>query len=92
METLETDLANWTEVEDVIIILGKRLGIYEQDLNHGEIPKFVLWSVSDKSKEAELISKLLFNLVDLGAIERRDDQNDMEFRWNPDFKVKWKKI
>lgn len=92
METLKSDLANWTEVEDVIIILGKRLGIYDHDLKHSEIPKFILWSVSENSKESDLISKILFDLVDLGAIERRDDQEDMEFRWNPLFKLKWNRI
>lgn len=92
METLKEDLANWTEVEDAIIIIGKRLGIYEPDLKLGEIPKYVLWSKSKESEEVEFISQTLFNLVDLGAIESRDDQDDIEFRWNPKFNLKWNKL
>lgn len=91
METLKKDLENWTEVEAVIILLGKRLGLYNHDLEFGEVPKFVLWSTSEESKETEVISRILFRLVDLGAIESRDDKDDIEFRRNPKFKVQWSK-
>lgn len=90
-QTLKSDLINWTEIEDVIIIVGKRIGLYKPDLKHREIPKFVLWSSSNDSRETEVISNLIFNLVELGALERRDDQEDMEIRWNPEFKLKWNK-
>jgi hypothetical protein len=82
-KTLKKELNDWVEIDTAIHILAYCFGlIKEGDM----LPKYVYWSVNPLG---DLISDTLFRMVDLGILERRDDRNDIELRWNPSFVTEW---
>ncbi|MGL5807956.1 MAG: hypothetical protein ACRC2R_07890 [Xenococcaceae cyanobacterium] len=82
-KTLKRELNDWVEIDTAIHILGYCCGFIQE----GErFPKYVYWSINPIG---DLISDTLFRMVDLGILERRDDRNDIELRWNPSFKTDW---
>jgi hypothetical protein len=89
---LKKSLKEWTEIEDVLILIGKSLGIYNDSLRLKDFPKHVLWSNSEDSQDIGAMSDVLQVLLKLGAIEERTDKDDLEYRWKPEFKLEWKKL
>lgn len=86
---LKEDLQSWTEIEDVLLILGKRLGVYPLELQLKDFPKYVLWSTSEDAKEIESLNTILQELVALGVLLERDGAFDYELKWNTHYNIGW---
>lgn len=73
-------LKDWVELDEAIHLVAYSIGI----LSEGErFKKHVYWSANPIG---DSISRLLASLEDMGALERRDGEQDYELRWKKDFK------
>ena len=79
MKTIREELHEWTEIEGVIDVFAVAYGL----LKPGErFPKAYYWS---SGYVTDILSDSIFKLVNAGVLERRDDQQEIEIRWNPKY-------
>ena len=73
--SLRDALADWTDCDGAMEELGTALGIIPKDGNH----KATYWT---KNPVSDFLMQTLWNLLDLGVLEVREEP-DFQFRWIP---------
>lgn len=82
-KNLRTELADWTEINNAIDIVATCLGLLETGK---QFPKHMYWS---NNATVDAINSLILKLVESGVLEKREEDTDIEVRWNPYFYPEW---
>jgi len=80
---LKDDLKEWTDFDVAEFALACDIGLMAKDID--PYPKFIFWS---NNSVGTSLSIMLASLVDSGVLEMNDD---VQYRWNPNFKGEWEK-
>src|SRR5262245_17492794 len=85
MSTLRDALADWTDRDGAEYKLALALGLMDDSVRG---MKWVFWS---NNPIGTMLSTMLRQLIDVGALEYRDDPGltDYQERWNSTFRGGW---
>lgn len=70
-------LADWTDWDGAAFTLGRSLGIFSETETFTQV-KWVFWT---NNPLGNALHEMLVQLTAAGVLERRDEPDDIQFRW-----------
>jgi hypothetical protein len=84
--TLRGRLQQWKDIEAAAFDLAVILGLWQDPTNYSTTLKHVFWT---NNSVINTLLRTLDAMVTAGMLEKRDTEEDPEYRWNPEFKGSW---
>ncbi|MEU2231632.1 hypothetical protein [Streptomyces vietnamensis] len=74
---LSEGLAGWTDWDGAAFKVGRSLGIFSETETFTQV-KWVFWT---NNRLGNALHEVLVQLTAAGVLERRDEPDDIQFRW-----------